>query len=51
MKLKLEDLVFLINVSLFADIIFNSKKMTNLKREIKCTYLKKIDKLYINKHS
>jgi hypothetical protein len=35
----------LLNVSIFADIIFNSEKTTNLKRQIKCAYSKKIEKL------
>jgi len=50
-ELKLEDhfffeKIYLLNISIFADIIFNSEKMTKLKRQIKCAYLKKIDKLY-----
>jgi len=36
----------LLHVSIFADIIFNSEKMNHLKRQIKCTYLKKNDKLH-----
>jgi len=56
-ELKLEDLVFyeklyLLDVSILADIIFNSEKMTNLKRQNKlCIFKKEIDKLYMNKHS
>jgi len=33
--------LYFLNVSIFADIIFNSEKITNLKRQIKCAYLKK----------